>query len=100
MIIRARDDRPVKFTTLAWIGNTELRACARCGATVMRSSVPNGDAMELVHRKWHEEQREGRRTNMPEQCPACTAELLHPEPICQDCGAATAGPDASRAAVP
>ena len=32
----------------------------------------------------------------PEQCPACTAELLHPEPICQDCGAATDGPDARR----
>ena len=58
MIIRAKDDRPVKFTTLAWIGNSELRACGRCGATVLRSSVPNGDAMELVHRKWHEEQRQ------------------------------------------
>lgn len=34
------------------------------------------------------------RTNIPEQCPACTAELLHPEPICQDCGATT-GDDAN-----
>ena len=26
---------------------------------------------------------------LPEQCPACGSELLHPEPICQDCGATT-----------
>jgi uncharacterized OB-fold protein len=28
-----------------------------------------------------------------EQCPACGSELLHPEPVCQDCGAST-GDDA------
>ena len=27
----------------------------------------------------------------PEQCPACGSELLHPEPVCQDCGATTGG---------
>jgi hypothetical protein len=26
---------------------------------------------------------------VPERCPACHSELLHPEPVCQDCGART-----------
>ena len=40
----------------AWIGNTELRGCLRCGATVLWSSARGGNAMELMHRRWHEEQ--------------------------------------------
>jgi hypothetical protein len=30
---------------------------------------------------------------MPEKCPACKSELLHPEPVCQDCGAETGDDD-------
>jgi hypothetical protein len=27
----------------------------------------------------------------PDKCPQCKSELLHPEPVCQDCGASTEG---------
>lgn len=55
-------DRPVNFKTFAWIENTQLRGCTRCGATVLRhTTAPGGDLMELVHREYHKEQDAARR---------------------------------------
>ena len=97
--------RPSKPWRVCWKGPNSAdyrsqNAAYDAVASITRIPGLGADVHHWENGSWRLYERIAPTPNRNEQCPACTAELLHPEPICQDCGAATDGPDARRAAVP